>query len=76
MLPRLAQWILGDSWRTSLASLSAAVLYGAQSVPALLDGTATASDWRRAGVAAALYLIGRFSADIPRQPKEDSTHDR
>lgn len=79
MLPRLAAWLLGESWRTSLAAASAAILYGAKSVPAILDGTATEVDWRRAAFSAALYLVGRFSADNGGQKdksKEEQPNER
>lgn len=70
LLPRIAHWLLGDAWRTSLAAMAAALLYSAQAVPAIIDGTATSADWRRALFASLLFLIGRFSADVPRLPKE------
>lgn len=74
MLPRIAQLLLGDSWRTSLAAIAAATVYGAQSVPCILDGTATPADYRRAAFAATLFLVGRFSADNkkPAEKKEET----
>ena len=51
MLARFASLVLGDSWRTSLAALAAAVAYASQSVPAIAQGTATAADYRHAAVA-------------------------
>jgi hypothetical protein len=63
MLTRLLAYLLGPHWQTSLIGLLAAVAYGAQAVPSLLDGTATAHDYMRAAVAALLYAGGRAQAD-------------
>jgi hypothetical protein len=63
MLARFASLVLGDSWRTSLAALAAAVAYASQAVPAIAQGTATAADYRHAAVAGLVYLMGRFAQD-------------
>jgi hypothetical protein len=57
------RFVLGDSWRTSLAALGAAVAYAAQTVPAIAHGNATSSDYRQALVAGLVFLMGRLAQD-------------
>lgn len=63
MIPRLLEFLLGPDWKTSAVALTAAVAYAAQSVPAIVEGSATRADWIRAAVAALIYLTGRVAAD-------------
>lgn len=63
MIPRLLTYLFGPDWRTSAVALAAAVVYAAQSVPAIVDGTGTREDWVRAVVAALIYGTGRAAAD-------------
>lgn len=72
MIPRLVEYLFGPSWRTSLIGLLAAIAYAAQSVPAILDGTATSADYVRAAVAALIYALGRTAADARTRPLEDT----
>ena len=63
MIPRLLAWLFGASWRTTLAGYAGAALEGVQAVPAIVTGTATADDWRRAGIAVAIAVLGRLAHD-------------
>lgn len=67
MIPRLLSYLFGPDWKTSAVALCAAIAYAAQSVPAIVDGSATRQDWVRALVAALIYATGRAAADSGRK---------